>query len=45
MEDKTENWFMLRYPAIDLMISLVSCNFENFRTKTKIIQELKLNKN
>ena len=42
---KTESWFMLRYPATDLMISLLLCNLENFRTKTKIIQELELNKN
>ena len=42
---KTESWFMLCYPAIDLMISSLCCNFENIRTKTKIIHELELNKN
>ena len=35
---------MFRYPAKDLMISLFHCNFENIRIKTKIIQELELNK-
>ena len=35
---------MLLYPAIDLILSSLRCNFENFRTQTKIMQELELNK-